>query len=237
MIPAWTFGRMPTFCYVVRGRYSRRWLLIYFLLRPKRVRIWSAGCSSGEEPYTLAMLLAQHLPAQGWDIRILASDISHRVLERARKGIYDAAKAEDIPKEMLRKFMLRGFDDQQGRIKVRVDIQEIVEFRRLNLNRSPYAVEGPYDAIFCRNVLIYFNAESRQRAVSNLVSHLAAEGFLFVGHAEKLTSLSAQLRTVEPTINIKKAIDTDRSDSRPHSSSILLHEPERQKAIGARTSK
>jgi len=206
-------------------------------LRPKRVRIWSAGCSSGEEPYTLAMLLAEHLSAEAsWDIGILATDISHRVLERAGKGIYDVAKAEDIPKEVLRKFMIRGFADQQGRIKVRVDIQAMVEFRRLNLNHSPYAVEGPYDAIFCRNVLIYFNAESRQRAVLNLVSHLAAEGFLFVGHAENLTSLSAQLRSVEPTIYIKKAADADRG-ANAHYSSTILNEPERRKAIAASAGK
>ncbi len=113
-------------------------------LRPKRIRVWSAGCSSGEEPYTLAMLLAQYLPADsGWDARILATDISHRALERARKGIYDAARAVDIPKNLKHKFMLRGFADQQGRVKMKLDVQQMVDFRWLNLNEHPFAVEGP----------------------------------------------------------------------------------------------
>jgi chemotaxis protein methyltransferase CheR len=205
-------------------------------LRPKRVRIWSAGCSSGEEPYTLAMLLAQHLPAEeGWDTHILATDISHRMLERARKGIYDFARGEDIPKELLRRFMLRGFADQQGRIKVKAALQEMVEFRLLNLNQRPYAVESPYDAIFCRNVLIYFSSDSRQRAVSNLVNHLGSEGFLFVGHAENLSSLSPQLRSVEPTIYLKK--DSDSKAYLPNDSSKTLSDAERQKAIGTSASR
>lgn len=117
-------------------------------LRSRRVRIWSAGCSSGEEPYTLAMLLAQHLPTEeGWDNHILATDISTRALERARKGIYDLAKSSDIPKDLLQKFMLRGVSDQQGGMKVKLEVQEMVEFRSLNLNNSLYAVEGPYDVI------------------------------------------------------------------------------------------
>lgn len=206
-------------------------------LRPKRVRIWSAGCSSGEEPYSLAMMLAQHLSAEeGWDFRILATDISHRMLERARTGIYDLARADDIPKELLRRFMLRGIADQQGRIKVKASLQEIIEFRLLNLNQ-PYAVEGPYDAIFCRNVLIYFSSDSRQRAVSNLVSHLKPEGFLFVGHAENLTSLSPQLRSVEPTIYLKQAANAESNVSLTHRSSKTPKDTERQKAIGASASR
>lgn len=172
--------------------------------RTKRVRIWSAGCSSGEEPYSLAMLLAHYLPTEeGWDTRILATDISNRVLEKARRGIYDAIRAEGISKELLRKFMLRGIAEQDGRIKVRISIQEMIDFRPLNLNVSPYPVQGPFDAILCRNVLIYFSADSRRRAVSNLISQLAGNGFLFVGHAENLTSQSAQLRSIEPTIYVK----------------------------------
>jgi chemotaxis protein methyltransferase CheR len=199
--------------------------------RSKRVRIWSAGCSSGEEPYSLAMLLAKHLPSHdGWDARLLATDISNRVLEKARKGIYDAARSVDIPKDLLRKFMLRGFSDQQGQVKVQVAIQQMVEFRRLNLSREPYAVEGPYDAILCRNVLIYFDAASKQKAVSNLVSHLAADGFLFVGHAENLTSLSAQLRSLEPTIYTIRSAERERGAS-PSGISAAVDSPERQKAI------
>jgi len=170
-------------------------------LRPKRVNIWSAGCSSGEEPYTVAMLLAKHLPAeQGWDARILATDISNRVLEKARKGIYPITRSTELPKDLLHTFMLRGLADRRGEMKVKVEIQQMVEFRRLNLDQESDCVEGPFDAIFCRNVLIYFDAASKQRVVTSLVGHLVANGILFVGHAENLNAVSSELRSLEPTI-------------------------------------
>jgi len=172
--------------------------------RPKRVRIWSAGCSSGEEPYSLAMLLARHLPAEeGWDICILATDISNRVLEKARQGIYPITRSAELPKDLLHSFMLRGSADRQGDMKVKVEIQQMVDFRRLNLNQESAPIEGPFDAIFCRNVLIYFDAASKRRVVANLSRHLLANGFLFVGHAENLNSMFPQLRSIEPTILTK----------------------------------
>jgi chemotaxis protein methyltransferase CheR len=170
-------------------------------LRPKRVNIWSAGCSSGEEPYTVAMLLAKHLPAdQGWDAQILATDISNRVLEKARKGVYPIARATELPKDLLHAFMLRGIAERQGEMKVKAEIQQMVEVRRLNLDQESDRVEGPFDAIFCRNVLIYFDAASKQRVVTSLVGHLVANGILFVGHAENLNAVSPELRSIEPTI-------------------------------------
>jgi chemotaxis protein methyltransferase CheR len=173
-------------------------------LRPRRVRIWSAGCSSGEEPYTVAMLLATHLPAErGWDVRILATDISNRVLEKARKGIYAIAKSAELPTDFLHTFMLRGMAEREGEMKVRIEIQQMVEFLRLNLDQDNDSIEGPFDAIFCRNVLIYFDAASKQRVVAKLCRHLIANGLLFVGHAENLTSMSTQLRSLEPTIYLK----------------------------------
>ncbi len=170
-------------------------------LRPRRVRIWSAGCSSGEEPYTLAMLLARHLPAeQGWDVRLVATDISNRVLEKAGKGIYPMARAAELPQDLLHGFMLRGMGERQGEMKVKVGIQQMVDFRRLNLDQDCDLIEGPFDAIFCRNVLIYFDAASKRRVVANLIRHLSVGGFLFVGHAENLSSMCSRLRSLEPTI-------------------------------------
>jgi chemotaxis protein methyltransferase CheR len=178
-------------------------------LRARRLRIWSAGCSSGEEPYTVAMLLARHLPAdQGWDARILATDISNRVLEKACKGIYPIAKAAEIPKDLLHGFMLRGKAEREGEMKVKVEIQQMIDFRRLNLNEDPNLIEGPFDAIFCRNVLIYFDAESKQRVVTNLLRHLIANGLLFVGHAENLNIMTTELRSLGPTIYTKAGSKT-----------------------------
>ncbi|MGA9507154.1 MAG: protein-glutamate O-methyltransferase [Candidatus Sulfotelmatobacter sp.] len=175
-------------------------------LRTKRVRIWSAGCSSGEEPYTIAMLMARHLPAhEGWDVRILATDISNRVLEKARNGIYPIAKAKELPLELLYSSMLRGTADRDGEMKVKVEIQQMVDFQRLNLDQESSLSESPFDIIFCRNVLIYFDAASKSRVVAGLSRHLIANGFLFVGHAENLTSISANLRSLEPTIYRKTA--------------------------------
>jgi chemotaxis protein methyltransferase CheR len=173
-------------------------------LRSRRVRIWSAGCSSGEEPYTLAMLLARHLPAQdGWDVRLLATDISNRVLEKACKGTYPIARATELPKDLLHSFMLRGVAERQGEMKVKIEIQQMIDFRRLNLDQESNLSEGPFDAIFCRNVLIYFDVASKRRVIANLYRHLMANGLLFVGHAENLTSISTRLQSVESTIYIK----------------------------------
>jgi chemotaxis protein methyltransferase CheR len=173
-------------------------------LRSKKVRIWSAGCSSGEEPYTLAMLLARHLPeSEGWDARVLATDISNRVLEKARKGIYPMTRSAELPQDLLHNFMLRGMAERQGEMKVKLEIQRMVDFRRLNLDQECALVEGPFDAVLCRNVLIYFDVASKRRVVENLVRHLPANGLLFVGHAENLSSMCSQLRSLEPTIYTK----------------------------------
>ena len=173
-------------------------------LRPRRVRIWSAGCSSGEEPYTVAMLLARHLPAaDGWDVRLLATDISTRVLEKARRGIYPITRSGELPPDLRHSFMLRGIADRDGEMKVKCEIQEMIDFRRLNLDQHSDLIEGPFDAIFCRNVLICFDAASKSRVVANLVRHLMANALLCVGHAENLSSFSPQLRSLEPTIYMK----------------------------------
>jgi chemotaxis protein methyltransferase CheR len=173
-------------------------------MRPRRLRIWSAGCSSGEEPYTIAMLLARHLPAEaGWDVRILATDISNRVLDKAIKGVYPINRLSELPPDLLHAFMLRGVAERQGEMKVKVEIQQMVTFQRLNLDREADLVEGPFDAIFCRNVLIYFDTASKNRVITNLYGRLAPSGLLFVGHAENLSSMSLQLRCIDPSIYVK----------------------------------
>ena len=170
-------------------------------LRSKRIRIWSAGCSSGEEPYSLAMLLAKHFPdTEGWEPRVLATDISNRVLVTASEGIYPIDSQHDIPKPLLQEFMRKGYAEYEGKMKVAQEIQQMVEFKRLNLGAESYPVNEAFDAIFCRNVLIYFDAASKSRVVEKLMRHLSTQGLLFIGHAENLHSLTRSMRSVAPTV-------------------------------------
>ena len=169
--------------------------------RAKRVRAWSAGCSSGEEPYSLAMSLLAHFPAgAGWSVEVVATDLSTRVLERARAGIWPIEKADEIRPEYLRRFMLRGKGENHGQMKAGPEIRAAVTFQQLNLNGDAYAVGDGYDLIFCRNVMIYFNAATKEAVVRRLFARLAPGGFLFLGHAESLAGLKDQPRAVIPTV-------------------------------------
>lgn len=172
--------------------------------RSRRIHVWSAGCSTGEEPVSIAMTLLHHLPkSAGWQIEILATDISTRVLTRARGGIWPVEKARQIPTPYLKACMLRGTGTQEGSMKAGPEIQRVVRFERFNLlgERAP-SVPGFFDMIFCRNVLIYFQPETKTRVVRRLLSHLAPDGFLFVGHSESLNHLSDCVRSVVPTVYI-----------------------------------
>jgi len=165
------------------------------------VRAWSAACSSGEEPFSLAMVLRQHLPAeQGWHIDVLATDLSSRVLDRARQTLWPVDKAREIPEDYLKQFMLRGTGTQEGRMKAGPELRNLVRFQQLNLNDAHYPGLGRFDLIFCRNVLIYFDTASKQRVIGQLLSHLGPAGYLFMGHAESLTGMTDRVRTVMPTV-------------------------------------
>ncbi len=167
-------------------------------LRPRRLRVWSAGCSTGEEPYSLAMSLLEGLP--GWKIEILATDLSTRALARARSALWPIDKAEDIPPHYLKRFMLRGTRRQAGQMKAGPEIRSLIRFQHFNLNARHYPSLGHFDLIFCRNVLIYFNVESRARTLERLLEHLVPNGALFLGHAESLSGLTPQVRGVGPNI-------------------------------------
>lgn len=169
--------------------------------RPRKIRVWSAGCSTGEEPYSLAMTLLLHFPStSGWKIEILATDLSTRALEWARKGVWPIAKAKEIPPRYLHSFMLRGTGRQEGKIKAGPEIRSLIQFERLNLNEEVYPTSGPFDLIFCRNVLIYFDNQSKRRVIDRLLRSLSPAGYLFIGHAESLAGLADRVRTVLPTV-------------------------------------
>lgn len=168
--------------------------------RARTIRVWSAGCSTGQEAYSLAMLLVDRFPAaQGWSVEILATDLSRRVLMIAEEGVWDEAMAREIPPHYLRSFMLKGVGENQGKIKAAPSIR-VVRVLRLNLSDDKYPAIGKFDLIFCRNVLIYFDGESRRRVVGQLLNHLAPDGYLCVGHAESLNALCPTLRCVIPTV-------------------------------------
>jgi chemotaxis protein methyltransferase CheR len=171
--------------------------------RPRSIRIWSAGCSTGEEPYSLAMALLEQFDASEWDLRVDATDLSTRVLDAARAGVWPIRKAADIPKPLLRRFMLRGTGTQEGTFKAGQALRAIVRIGRLNLTDTRYTMPSDYDLILCRNVLIYFTNALRRHVVSNLLGHLSAGGHFFLGHAETLAGIVDGPRTVIPTVYVK----------------------------------
>lgn len=169
--------------------------------RPKHLRVWSAGCSSGEEPYSLAMLLSKHFPSdEGWEFEVLGTDICTRVLEKARAATYAIEKAKDIPPEFLRAHMLRGRGEHKNVMKVSPELHRVVRFARVNLHADSYPIMGSFDLIFCRNVLIYFDQKSKAKVISGIVQQLSPTGLLIVGHSEHLGSTFPILRTVTPTV-------------------------------------
>ena len=170
-------------------------------VRGRRIRVWSAGCATGQEPYSLAMTLCRHLPATaGWGIEIVATDLSSRALAIARGATWEYAACSQIPEPYLKAYMLKGCGRQEGKIKAGPEIRAVIDFLQLNLNEPSYAVNGPFDLIFCRNVLIYFDRADRERIVRRLLSHLSPSGYLFVGHAESLHTMHDVVRSVITTV-------------------------------------
>lgn len=169
--------------------------------RNRSIRTWSSACSTGQEPYSLAMIFLDHFPAAfGWELEILATDISTKVLAQAKRAIYPIEKVREIPERFLKPFLLRGRSDQLGRIKIHRSIRSIVQFQRLNLNSEHYPVQGLFDLIFCRNVLIYFDPAGKSAVIHRLLNFLAPGGYLFVGHAESLGNLTDRVKAVVPTV-------------------------------------
>lgn len=168
------------------------------------VRIWSAGCSSGEEPYTLAMLCHDALPdIARRDVKILATDISHRVLATAKAGVYPAENMNDVPAAWLQKHWVRR-TDTNGRpvYEAQPSLRRLVHFAKLNLMER-WPMQGPFDAILCRNVMIYFDKATQQQLVERYWALLRPGGHLFVGHSESLTGLTHRFRYVQPAVYVK----------------------------------
>jgi chemotaxis protein methyltransferase CheR len=165
------------------------------------LQIWSAGCSSGEEPYTLAMVLSEYAEAHaGFRFSILATDISTTVLDRAQSAIYTSDTLEPVPAGLRRKYLLRSRDRESDRVRIAPEIRTAISFRRLNLMDADYAIQPPADVIFCRNVMIYFDRPTQEKVLNRLARCLLPDGFLFVGHSESLHDLKVPLQPVAPAV-------------------------------------
>ena len=153
----------------------------------KKIRIWSAGCSSGEEPYTLAMLILDQGLFDGWQIDIVGTDISQRVLQIARKGIYGQSSFRSTDARYLRKY----FTEVDGKYRINDQIKNLVSISHLNLFDFPrVALLGKVDIIFCRNVIIYFDLPAKKKVIDSFYSRLKPEGFLLLGHSESLMNIT-----------------------------------------------
>jgi len=166
--------------------------------RPRSLRVWSAGCATGEEPYSIAMTLRARLPT--WSIGVVGTDVSRSALERAQNATWPVRRASEIPERYLLRFMLCGAGCKRGQMRASDELRALVRTAYLNLNDAAYALGDPFDAIFCRNVLIYFREEVRARVLARLLAHLAPGGILFLGHSEGLGSQSLGLRPVGPIV-------------------------------------
>lgn len=164
-------------------------------------KVWSSACSSGEEPYTTAMVLEEcALRHAGLRYMITASDISTRVLERAVKGIYEERVAAAIPMNLRRRYLLRSKNQDSPTVRIDPSLRCKVQFKRINLTEDVIEVEPDFDIIFCRNVLIYFDRKTQEQVVRKLVSKLRPGGYLFIGHSESIYHMSLSLQQVKPTI-------------------------------------
>jgi chemotaxis protein methyltransferase CheR len=171
----------------------------------RELRFWSAASSSGEEPYSMAITLLAALEGTGAGFRLLATDISTRILDQARRGIYDAAKVEKLTRLQRARYFTRHKDADGDTYEVLDDVKERILFKRLNLAHPPFPMKGPFDAVFCRNVMIYFDATVRRRLLLEIERLLPPGGLLIVGHSESLAGLGLHLDTVCPSVYRKKA--------------------------------
>tara|TARA_Y100001937_G_scaffold128821_1_gene208549 strand:+ start:25371 stop:26210 length:840 start_codon:yes stop_codon:yes gene_type:complete len=165
--------------------------------RRSPITVWSAACSSGPEPYSIAMELANHLGYSGW--QVTGSDISQKTVTMAENGVYPLEMAERVPEHYRKKYCLKGVRSQEGKFIIKGEIRNSCQFFTWNLMKRPVGF-GPFDIIFLRNMLIYFNATEKETIIRNIVSALRPDGYLIVGHSEALNFAQAYLNKVKPTV-------------------------------------
>ena len=168
--------------------------------KDKRIRIWSAGCSSGEEPYSIAMTVQDYFANKsGWDIKILASDLDFDMVERASRGVYNEDRVTGLDKKHLQRYVKKGKGDLQGSVKMDRRLMDMITFKQLNLLHE-WPFKGPFDFMFCRNVVIYFNKETQKELFDRYAEHLPENAPLFIGHSESLFKVTDRFKSMGQTI-------------------------------------
>ena len=165
------------------------------------VNIWSAGCSSGEEPYTLTIVLSEAIE-KGLisDFKILATDISTRILKMAKDAIYPLNRIEEIPLHLKKKYFLKSKDPVNRTARVIPELRNKITFERLNFMDDVYNINQTFDIVFCRNVIIYFDHQTQERVIGKLCSKLKTGGYLFLGHSESIAGMNLPLQNIKPTV-------------------------------------
>ena len=166
----------------------------------RRLRIWSAGCSTGEEPYSIAMVVRELIPpGSGWDAKILATDIDTEVLARASEGVYARDRIDGLPAARARRWFLHGSGGQSGKVRVKDELKSLIAFRQLNL-MDAWPMHGPMDIIFCRNVVIYFDKSTQAKLFDRFANLLGSGNHLFVGHSESLHNVCNRFQSLGHTV-------------------------------------
>lgn len=162
-----------------------------------RVRFWSAGCSTGEEPYSIAMCLKEKMPISSWDIKLLATDLDSNVVAHGKAGVYNLDRTDGIGDSRKKRWLLKAADAKSVRMKT--ELQDLITFKQLNLLHD-WPMKGPFDVVFCRNVVIYFDKETQRTLFDRYANILAPGGYLFIGHSENLHKVSDRFKSVGRTI-------------------------------------
>lgn len=166
----------------------------------KQFKVWSAACATGEEPYTIAMVLQDASVKYNFDYHIVGSDISTRALEKAVQAIYRESAVSMIPLPVRKRYLLRSKDQTEPRIKIAPALRSKVEFKRLNLIDNVLEMDSDFDLVFCRNLLIYFDRNTQERVLQKLADKVRSGGYLFIGHSESIHAMNLPLRQIQPAI-------------------------------------
>ncbi|MCK5687539.1 protein-glutamate O-methyltransferase CheR [bacterium] len=170
----------------------------------KKIRAWSCACSTGEEPYSMAITFSEVIKSKNIDVKILATDINTQVLETARKREYTEERIEPVSRPLRIKYFKTSKKDEEKIYQVNMGLRKMITFKRINLSTNPFPMKGPFDVIFCRNVMIYFDKKMRTQLLMQIHHLLKPGGYIMLGHSESLTGLNIPLEYVQPSVYRKK---------------------------------